>query len=111
MGRFSIGEQRVMAVVVTLAVVAGWWWVAGPVETVDVDHLAHQTTVANLDVGYYTAMTDAMIERDGGPSGSVRAWRLPTIFWFWSIIGTDWSSLSVQGPVVNHPAVCLSRVF
>jgi hypothetical protein len=92
MGRFSIGEQRVMAVVVTLAVVAGWWWVAGPVETVDVDHLAHQTTVANLDVGYYTAMTDAMIERDGGPSGSVRAWRLPTIFWFWSIIGTDWSS-------------------
>jgi hypothetical protein len=95
MGRFSINEQRVIAVVVTLTIVMGWSWFAGPVDAVDVDHRAHEATVANLGSGYYPAMTDAMLERDGGPSGSVRAWRLPTLFWLWGVIGTDWSAYLV----------------
>jgi hypothetical protein len=90
MGRFSSNEQRTIAAVVTLTVLIGWSILAGPADTVDVDHRAHEATVAGLDDGYYRAMTDAMMERDDGPSGSVRAWRLPTLFWLWSMIGTQW---------------------
>jgi hypothetical protein len=40
--------------------------------------------------GYYPAMTEAMTAFDAGPAGSVRAYRLPTIFWLWRYCCLTW---------------------
>ena len=39
---------------------------------------------------YYPAMTDAMTTFDAGPADSVRAYRLPTIFWLWRYCCQSW---------------------
>jgi hypothetical protein len=88
MGRFSLTEQRWIATgTIILAVLfVALASPAGP-DTVDVDHAAHAATLATMgEVGYHQAMNDAMVVRDGGPSGSVRAFRLPTMFWIWSTL-------------------------
>jgi len=39
---------------------------------------------------YYPAMTDAMTTFDAGPADSVRAYRLPTVFWLWRYCCQSW---------------------
>jgi hypothetical protein len=88
MGQFSLKGQRWIA---TAAIILGVLFVAlatpSAPDTVDLDHGAHAATLKAMgEVGYYQAMNDAMVVRDGGPSGSVRSFRLPTVFWAWGAL-------------------------
>lgn len=89
---FSTRELRLVGAIAALAIIIAWALSAGPADTYDVDHLAHRQTAETMELGFHHAMDQAMIERDGGPSGSVRSFRLPTLFWIWSVTGTDWAT-------------------
>jgi hypothetical protein len=54
------------------------------------DQLAYLDTVHEMrdGVGYYPAMEHGL-EREIGPVESTRAFRTPTIFWFWSALPSD----------------------
>lgn len=81
-------SSRVIVAVFIIALGLGYGWVA-PAEsqTEMIDHHAFMRTVSLMRYGtdYYAAM-DRALREVCGPVESVRAFRLPTLFWFWQLL-------------------------
>src|SRR5436305_1973619 len=71
-----------------IAATAVWIGVVGPSSQRDVDLETYQDTVLLMrsGQGYYEAMTEGL-RATVGPASTVRAYRLPTVFWVWRTPG------------------------
>jgi hypothetical protein len=83
-------NRRVLAVVLIGVACAAFLGTGGPAERQMIDHHVNVRTVAEIRAGasYYPAMDDALREAYG-PSETVRAFRMPTLFWLWSLLPND----------------------
>lgn len=110
LARFSQTEQKwIAAVALVTAVLVVGLGTPQHADNFDVDHDAHAYTLELLAGGvpYHQAMHEAMVVRDGGPSGSARSFRLPTMFWIWSVLPDAYWSLLAAIVVVGMALIWL----
>jgi len=77
------GRDRIaILLAVTIAAIAVLVGVRTGLEEVDVDEIVYHDTLVAMrgGEGYYDAMRDALVEKEGAPPSSVRAVRPPTMF-------------------------------
>jgi hypothetical protein len=108
---FSLREQRVLAIVLTVFIILMMLWRA-PAEpdVYDVDHLPYSLTVDRMAEGqnYQPAMR-AELEAKAGSPRDVRAFRLPTAFWLWRL-GQSYAAFGVMvGILLTIVAFQLAR--
>jgi hypothetical protein len=107
---FSVTEQRIVATAAVLLAVFGLALLPPEVpERFDLDHTAHAAAIEQMRAGapYHDAMHEAMVVRDGGPSGAVRSFRLPTVFQLWVGLPDHYGSYVVLLAVVGAALVWL----
>jgi hypothetical protein len=82
--RFSEKELKVFtAIVVVLFSALAWFISSTPTPVRDVDEIVYIDTLRAMqdDVGYYPAMRDALVAKEGEPPTQVRSFRTPVVFW------------------------------
>lgn len=87
--RFSKQEMRKVNVILVFAV-SGLALLASLTSTgvVDVDQRAYVQTLESMQDGdgYYPAMRDALVAKEGAPPTQVRSFRTPIVFWILSLL-------------------------